>query len=409
MLGTNIRSKCSINTNRDTDTFVGFKCTNGDISIHFPLGFNLSDDNKSLKKDILLLMSILAKNTQKKDSELLNKLNKYNEIDFPVQAYIQIIKDFYSNGYYHEQETKYVAAKNGKINWNRTIKTQNAYIQGTDVYYLDFVVKKNEVNENQLITLIHEYCVYDSFDKMGWLFTKDMPPKPRIKFNKKLFINVLMKKLQITFNDKRKRLFTNMIAIINFLGDDGTKKDYKYGTYRFEYVWQSMIDKVYGIKNKQEYFPTTEWRIIGEEPRENSVLEPDTIMPYNHNVYILDAKYYKYGVTGRKGDLPNSSDIEKQITYGEYIAETDKFRRIHGTDMKVYNVFLMPFNAMSSHVRYSYIGTAISKWKTNTKEYEYIYGVLVDVKHVMCKSLSTSDTEVIELAQLLEANEIQLD
>lgn len=57
----------------------------------------------------------------------------------------------------------------GKINWNRTIKTQKSYVQGTDVFYLDFVTKNDRVKENELITLIHEYCVYESFEQMGWL------------------------------------------------------------------------------------------------------------------------------------------------------------------------------------------------------------------------------------------------
>lgn len=51
-------------------------------------------------------------------------------------------------------------------------------------HYLNFVTRKNPVSENELITLIHEYCVYESFLKLGWLFTSSMPSKPRIRFNR---------------------------------------------------------------------------------------------------------------------------------------------------------------------------------------------------------------------------------
>lgn len=39
MLEYNLKDKCHINTNWDTDTFVGIKCDNGNFSIHFPLGY----------------------------------------------------------------------------------------------------------------------------------------------------------------------------------------------------------------------------------------------------------------------------------------------------------------------------------------------------------------------------------
>ena len=118
------------------------------------------------------------------------------------KSYIAVIYDYYSRGYYIEREVNYVVSKRGKINWNRTIKTQKPYVQDGNIYYLDFVTKKNQINENELITLIHEYLVYESFAKIGWLFTKAMPKKPRLKYNEKLFRTVLRDKIAKTFNDK---------------------------------------------------------------------------------------------------------------------------------------------------------------------------------------------------------------
>ena len=46
-----------------------------------------------------------------------------------------------------------------------------------------------------------------------------------------------------------------MLAIIDFEGDKDSDKNYRYGTYRFEYIWEKMIDKVFGIENKAELFP----------------------------------------------------------------------------------------------------------------------------------------------------------
>ena len=383
-----IRSKCRVNSNREMDTFVGLRCNDGDISINFPLGYHISEDDNELRKDIILLLTTLSANTERKESEILKRGNVFDEVEFPLQSYMYLIKDFFVRGYYKEQEVLYKVAKSGKINWNRTIKTQKPYVQDMDVFYLDFVTKKNSVKENELITLIHEYCVYESFERIGWLYTEMMPKKPVIVKQERLFRSILKDKIANTFNDKNRMLFRHMLAIIDFEGDKDSDKNYRYGTYRFEYIWEKMIDKVFGIENKADYFPKTTWYVNGSK-YDNASLEPDTIMLYGTDVYVLDAKYYKYGVTGKTWDLPESTSINKQITYGEYIAKEDKFKKKHGENMKVYNAFLMPFDSLKSkypdNANMLKVGGAVSNWKDNTEEYQKIQGILIDVKTLMSK------------------------
>ncbi|MDD3402399.1 MAG: LlaJI family restriction endonuclease [Hespellia sp.] len=390
-----------MNTNWEKDVFVGIKCENNDISINFPLGYDISHDDQELRKDILLLLNTIRTTTARKDSEITEGHKGYNETAFPIQAYIAVIYDFYSRGYYKEREVIYRVAKRGKMDWNRTIKTQKAYIQNNNAYYLDFVTKKNTVNNDEIITLIHEFCVYESFAKIGWLFTSSMPEKPRLKYNEKLFRSVLREKISSTFNDLNKSLFISMLAIVDDQGSDKSGYNYKYGTYRFEYVWEAMIEKVYGINGKEKYFPKTYWNIAGKE-NPNASLEPDTIMVSNGDVYVLDAKYYKYGATGRTGDLPGSTSINKQITYGEYIAEQNKFKKIYGDDFKVYNAFLMPFNSMGQRWKTEQnvlrVGEAYGDWKQNNKSYEKVQGIVIDIKHLMKISTRQNEDEIIKLA-----------
>lgn len=401
-----IKSKCRVNSNREMDTFVGLRCNDGDISINFPMGYHVSDDNKELRKDIMLLFTTLAANTERRDSELLEQGGSFDEVEFPLQSYMYIIKDFFARGYYREQEVSYKVTKTGKINWNRTIKTQKPYVQDTDVFYLEFVTKKNSIKENELITLIHEYCVYESFERIGWLFTKIMPEKPRIAKRERVFRAVLKEKIANTFNDRNRMLFRHMLAIIDFEGDKDSDKNYQYGTYRFEYVWEKMIDKVFGIENKADYFPKTTWH-VNDDIYNNASLEPDTIMLYGNNVFVLDAKYYKYGVTGKAWDLPESTSINKQITYGEYVANEEKFKNMHGNNMKVYNAFLMPFDSLKS--KYSgnsemlKVGEAVSSWKDNSEEYQKIQGVLIDVKTLMNINVRQEMKEIEKLAELIES------
>ena len=121
-------------------------------------------------------------------------------------------------------------------------------------------------------------------------------------------------------------------------------KQFYFGTDSFEYVWEKLIDRVFGIKDKQNYFPKTRWKLKGKV-KENVALEPDSIMLYNNQIYVLDAKYYRYGITGIPIHLPESSSINKQITYGEYIYTQRRFKEQYGEDVPVYNAFLMPYNS----------------------------------------------------------------
>lgn len=66
MINESIRDRCHINTNVDSDTFVGINCINGKIEICFPLGFELSGgSDKEIRKDIMLLIYTLASNSEK--------------------------------------------------------------------------------------------------------------------------------------------------------------------------------------------------------------------------------------------------------------------------------------------------------------------------------------------------------
>lgn len=398
-----LKDKCRNNTNYGSDTFVGIDCTQGDISISFPLGYHISEDNEGVRKDILLLLNSIASTVGRKESKLYSENKSLDYVGFPIHAYMYIIADFFERGYYKERDVLYSVSTKGKIHWGKTIKTQVPYVQGTDIYYLDFVTRKSQINENEIITSIHEYCVYDSFCKMGWLFTKYIPKTPTIKFNRKLFKNVIVSKLLNTYNDKNRKLFRNLIAVIDSIQDKDSSVNFKYGTSRFEYVWEAMIDNVFGIVEKKEYFPQTVWKIRNNS-HDNPCLEPDTIMVWNNDVYVLDAKYYKYGSTLNPKDMPESTSINKQITYGEYIDQAQKFKEKHGKDFTIYNAFILPFDSDEWHIENNifHVGEAISNWKGNRKIYERIQGVLLDVKSLMSIRVNQDASEIEKLAKCIQ-------
>lgn len=398
---------CSVSTGFEADSFVGVKMSGNIPQVCFPLGFSLSDSEKELRKDIVLLLKVL-KAFHRKDEE--SRVPSYKEktlLDFPLFAYQRMILHYMNYGSVFEMENTYVEGKKGKISWGRTIKHKKPIYQENGPVYLDYIVKKSISAQDAILSEIYNYCIYISFETIGWLYTDKQFRKPKMKFNKKMFVSVVKEKLDICNTDARKELLSDMLAIINEQGNDGFKqKDYIYGTYEFEYIWEKIIDRAYGINDKKKYFPRTYWHISSD--RDNHALEPDTIMLHGKNAYVLDAKYYRYGVTGIPSHLPDTSSIQKQITYGEYI---DKHSKEFGID-SIFNAFLMPADlrcgkfSCNSYLRY--VGYADSDWKNNNKPYERVAAVLVDTKYLM-KNYTGGNSLTDELLKIICRNINELD
>ena len=294
-----LKDFCTVSKS-EYDDFVGLKFIDGQPRITFPRGFRLSNDENQIRKDILRLLETIKRFSGRHEGLTNTSLEGEISLSFPILSYQHIIKDYLAHGYYVERETQYKDGARGKINWKRTVqKKQPAYNNGNTVY-LDFIVKTNKTNSNNLITRIHEYCVRESFEKLGWLYLSNntLPKKPQIRFNKKMFVGIITDALNNTFNDNKRLLFTSMLNIINSKEEsiDSTEKE-AFGVTRFEYIWEKLVDYVFGEDNKDEYFPHATWHIISGNKVTSSALEPDTIMLYKDKIYILDAKYYKYGVT----------------------------------------------------------------------------------------------------------------
>ncbi|MDY4575662.1 MAG: LlaJI family restriction endonuclease [Intestinibacter sp.] len=404
----NLFDYCHVNTNLDDDYFVGIKSDANGIKVCFPIGYQLSSDEKILRKDIMNLISVLSEfNKIDKDNFNLNYYNYNKNISFPINAYIEIINQFIEkSSYYMEKEISYVKKNRGKINWPQTIKKQKPFLQSNgSLVYLNYIVRDNFNNENNLITQIHKFCVYESFYKLGWIFTSYMPEKPKIYKDVKLFLGVLNDKFAKINNDKDKRLFMAMIDIVKYLDTERDKKTFYFGTYRFEYVWENLIDRTFGIKDKDRYFPKTHWNLRTNENKNNSALQPDTIMIYNDDIYVLDAKYYKFGITGNIKDLPNSSSINKQITYGEYIYNNKDFR----DEKEVYNAFIIPYNSHENEFNsidyYLNIGEATAEWKIGDYMYEKVQAIILDTRYLMYHYKDNDENQMGKLSNVIKRNE----
>lgn len=402
----NLRNICHVCRNDDGDRFVGIKADAGRVAVYFPLGYQLppvTENERELRRDITHLILVLAAFTEQKDKLLaMKKFFAPQSVNFPVNAYMTVITDYMTRSYYTETEQRYVTSDSGKIDWKKTMRKHQPIIQSNgSPIYTEFEVRNFAPNDRTLITRVHELCVYEAFHKLGWLFSAETPRRPQLKLegNKTMFIGVVRDKMGKTFIDTDKQLFQSMIDMLNYLDEHSPQSRYYFGTDHFEYVWERMIDKVFGINNKRDFFPRTYWKHLpgsGSATHANDALEPDTIMVLDvkgkRRAFVLDAKYYRFGATGRPSHLPPSSSINKQITYGEYV---NTFPGFKDSD-SVFNAFIMPYNrstydkdknphgnSLGLSDEFECVGEARGDWKTGGLTYETVQGIVVDTRYLM--------------------------
>ena len=379
---------CRNATNNDGDRFVGIRVDTDKIEVCFPIGYHLPETDDEARNDIYSLIRVLSEFSPNKSSKLhLRGIETDSDISFPIDAYLEIIRYYLEHhSYYHEKEPLFKTSDRGKTDWNRTIKNKKPIIQSNgSPIYLDRIVRLSTPKNNQFITEIHKYCVFESFQKIGWLFTKYTPERSSYRIEPKSAIMELKTKLSQTNNDKTRRLFSSMISMLSYTDKNTDKHQAYFGTDNFEYVWEKLVDRIFGISDKELFFPKASWTIRDAHCRTFEALYPDTIMSVDGELYVLDAKYYRYGVTGNIFHLPEGSSIHKQITYGEYIGSNQKFVNLKtGEHPTVYNAFLLPFDSLKAekHVFYNF-GEATGEWKTQKLAYETVQGILVDTKYAI--------------------------
>lgn len=395
-----VREFCRV-SEREGDDFVGLRYTEGQPVVVFPRGFRISDDERQLRRDVLRLLSTIGKFSGHREGERVYNIVGDSELSFPYLSYQHIIYDYLAHGYYTENEIKYSEQQRGKISWKRTIQRETPQIDGGNAVYLNFIVKQNRTNQNSLLTKIHEYCVYQSFSKLGWLYTDTdlLPKKPSIQLNKRLFAAVLRQELSSTFNEQKRILFQSMINIIAESTEQSLDShDVAFGVERFDHVWEGMIDYVYGDNDREKYYPRAMWNIQGKLFK-SSELRPDTVVKVADKIYILDAKYYKYGITLNPNHLPATDSIQKQITYGEYVEKCGYAQR-----NDIFNAFIMPFNSQTDDP-YKFVAVATADWKKYgpaTANYEYVVGMLVDTTRLLRTYAKHNFSEIERLTTLIE-------
>jgi hypothetical protein len=146
-------------------------------------------------------------------------------------------------------------------------------------------------------------------------------------------------------------------------------------------------------------------------PKESSKLRPDTVLEQRlengkKNLYILDAKYYRYGTTFLSKHIPETTSIQKQITYGEYVKTMKP-----GVYENVYSAFVMPYSKKANihqerfNKNIEFIGVARAKWIDASGETSRnIAGILLDTNFLINNWVRKNPDYINEIIEVIEDN-----
>lgn len=359
---------------------IGINISNGKIEVIMPRCYDLGLDDNHIREDIFTLINTL--NTYKyrvdstayleDDKSLLNGLGN----NIPVNNILWLLNDYIQHGIFKETTFNYKKSKFGKIDWNKTIKSMPVYYSNNNFIYLDFIVKNKLYDENYLLTLIHQYCLCECIDLFGWLYNGITPlDKPVLNLSIGECLNFLHLELLKTNNDYKKHLITNLIEFIEGSGDslsDDRLKNFSISS--FDTIWEDMLRVIFSNENEKKHYSRAKWHLTSNtKPYTCRPLKPDIILKDNNHLYVIDAKYFKYGLTFLPTDLPGSSDISKQFNYSSYIAKKNNI-----DENFVQDVFLIPYNSNGQDI-FKYIGYATVDSHPGRK----IHSLLVDIKTIM--------------------------
>ena len=375
-------------TNKDDDSFVGIRIHNNRIDFYYPETYNL--DTSSVDKyrnDVIAILQTISLAKTHVPAKAKIESSFSNNGALPIISYLWIIRDYLMNGFYVNREKILKRNQNGKVDWKRTINSEPIVSKGNIIYNNITVLITN--NLDNLIVDIHKYCVKLSIDFLGWLFginnSNFIEPRGFGKEVRELYIDALGKELNSTYDDMKKMRLSHMLSIIEGLSDRQNQSEIVYGVDSYAYIFERMINSIFGNKDATQFNPSAYWLLEKNnfESIKSSDLRPDTILVKDDTIYILDSKFYRFGYTGEESDLPETTSIQKQITYGDFI----KKNKVGPDIKKIRNAFILPYNKDDNKLnlkeKIEYVGYAKADYRNGNDDHEIIHAFLIDLKYVV--------------------------
>lgn len=401
-----------IATGEMDNSFVGMKIIGNQIHFYFPESYHFDADDFERDDFLDLLKTISIAKSSSTDTTESYDLHK-EENDLALLSYIWILEDYLKNGFFINTEKFFRINQRGRVNWKRTL-VQHPIISGENVIYPNLITEVKSPHDT-IIVEAHRYCVKKSATLIGWIYGVT-PEAIEVSANAEKmiprYLEAIKSELGCTFDDEKHSRLEHMENVLIGLDEVSDNNNIVYGVDTYHYVFERMIDNIFGTEKVEEYYPTFTWHLKYSNKADGlagPTIRPDTIMRcgIEDDIYIIDSKFYRYGtldLSQTKG-LPEASSIVKQITYGSYVQS-------EFPSNSIYNVFILPYDAKSKNSELIkeenrnlvYIGEVSSGWE-NDKTYGKIYTFLIDLRYVVKTwNRMIHDADRASLAEMVQRN-----
>lgn len=378
-----------IATGEADNSFVGMKIIGNQIHFYYPESYHFDKNNYTRDDFLDLLKTIsIAKSSSKDISQACD--SRFGKSDLALLSYIWVLEDYLKNGFYINTELIMKTNQRGKINWKKTLQ-QQPIISGHNVIYSSLIAEVKSPRES-IIVEAHRYCIKKSISLIGWLYNVSEEKIDVVTNAEKMiprYLEAIRTELSRTFDDEKHTRLMHMENVLIGLDEVSEDNSIVYGVDSYHYVFERMIDSIFGTEKADAYYPRFNWclNFANSNSLPGPTIRPDTIMRYGENksIYIIDSKFYRYGtldLSQTKG-LPESASIVKQIAYGQYVQCMYRKER-------VYNVFILPYDAKGKNAEVINttnrnlvcVGKVSSDWESD-KSYSTIYTFLIDLRQVV--------------------------
>lgn len=318
-----------------------------DISyIFYPKGYTINEDDERNLYVGKLLFKVLNKykNSINLNSEEEDWLGVENKNIIYLNTIQWIINDYLSNGLFSLSEKRYEINGNGKVNWDKTIKSELPFVRKNKFIYLNLIINQN-ANANSIISKIHEKIVLEIINKFGWFMDINIPDRESLlHLTKDQEIFLLEKELKETFKSREIKLIQNLIIYLKDTEKIGSTVVLL--TPFFYNIWEEMLKSAFNHDDKlSEETPRPYWKLNNSSNRIYTRQIPDILISEGDTLYIIDAKYYSILSRNIK-KFPGWESIVKQIYYNLSLNQIG-FSSIR-------NIFIMP--ATLNLKKYEYLG-----------------------------------------------------
>lgn len=334
--------------NLDGNSFIGVSKSvdPNKLAIVVPYGIDIpnevDDSNEEHKEDYSFLLRYI-KVIQKalSSNHVKERLEEKAGIHNPIAA-INIIHDYLSMGKFIELESRSQVAKNGKIDFNQTVKKIRPCIYGNEFFYDQFITRRKEISFNNLVGQV-QCNIINHFMKNGGaiLFGQSISIcVNKIKLDSRV-IRLLRQELTHTFNSRKENLIRWCISYIEGLRNineaDRDNGDWKYAIIAST-LWEIMIENVMGNqieRAKTQYGKTYEFTYLNGVPsKKGKPTQHDTIYEDEESVVIIDAKMY-----GSQENLLSEKVLGKQFGYYE---QAKIVKQQLGEQKNIINILMLP-------------------------------------------------------------------